>query len=50
MKTLVNKLRNVIGKVIRKNQFAFIKRKQLMDCALIANEMVDWMRKKREVE
>ncbi|EOY14430.1 Uncharacterized protein TCM_033819 [Theobroma cacao] len=28
-----------------RNQFSFIKGRQLMDCALIANEMVDWMRK-----
>ncbi|EOY03669.1 Uncharacterized protein TCM_018759 [Theobroma cacao] len=40
-KTLANRLRNVIGEVIGRNQFAFIKGKQLMDCALIANEMVD---------
>lgn len=35
----------VIGKVIRGKQFAFVKGRQLMDCALIANEVIDILEK-----
>ncbi|XP_017974450.1 PREDICTED: uncharacterized protein LOC108661541 [Theobroma cacao] len=40
-KTLANRLRKAIGNVIGRYQFAFIKGRQLMDCALVANEYAD---------
>ncbi|XP_021288343.1 uncharacterized protein LOC110419572 [Herrania umbratica] len=47
-KTLADCLRMVIGKVIGKNQFAFIKRRQLIDCSFITNEIVDSLKKGAE--
>jgi len=40
-KVLANKLRGVLGSVISDSQSAFVKRKQILDGILIANEAVD---------
>ncbi|EOX94178.1 Uncharacterized protein TCM_003568 [Theobroma cacao] len=44
---LANRMKKVIGEVIGNQQFAFMFGRQLVDCALIANEVVDIMRKDR---
>ncbi|WRX29435.1 Reverse transcriptase domain - like 10 [Theobroma cacao] len=44
-KTLANKLKIVIGEVIGNNRFAFIKGRKLLDYVLIANEVVNWLKK-----
>lgn len=40
-KLLANKLKNVIGEIFEKNQFSFIQGRQILDCLLIANEVID---------
>ncbi|XP_017973344.1 PREDICTED: uncharacterized protein LOC108661395 [Theobroma cacao] len=42
---LANRMKKVIGEMIGNQQFAFMFGRQLVDCALIANEVVDIMRK-----
>ena len=46
-KVLANRLRDVIDKVIGPNQFSFIKGRQILDCSLVANEVIDEIEKKR---
>ena len=46
-KVLANRLKNVISSMIGVNQFAFIKGRQILDCSLIANEIVNSFKKNR---
>ncbi|EOY13890.1 Uncharacterized protein TCM_032610 [Theobroma cacao] len=46
-KTLALRMRKVIGEAIGVNQFVFIQGRQFLDCAFIASEMVDLMKKNR---
>jgi len=48
-KILSCRLEGVIGKVVSENQCAFIKGRQIIDCSLITNEMVDDMSRKRGI-
>ena len=43
---LANRLREVLEEVVGANQFAFVKGKQLLDCSLVANEVIDDIKKK----
>ncbi|XP_022727498.1 uncharacterized protein LOC111283318 [Durio zibethinus] len=45
-KTLANRLKQVMGSLIHPTQSAFVERRQIMDCILIANEVIDSIRKK----
>ena len=45
-KVLANRLRNVMDEVIGHNQFAFIKSRQILECSLVANEVIDEIKKK----
>lgn len=47
-KLSANRLRLVIREVVGVKQFAFVKGKQLMDCALITNKVIDNLKKGRE--
>lgn len=38
---LDNRLRNVVGNVVPESQSAFVKGRQILDCILIVNELVD---------
>jgi len=40
-KVLTNRLKSVLGKIISHSQTAFIKGRQILDSALVANECVD---------
>jgi hypothetical protein len=40
-KVLANRLKSVLGKVVSHSQTAFIKGRQILDSALVANECVD---------
>ncbi|EOY13885.1 Uncharacterized protein TCM_032594 [Theobroma cacao] len=44
-KTIENMLKGVLREVISKNQFTFIKGRQLLDYSLITNEVIDLLRK-----
>lgn len=44
-KVLAHSLHRVVGKVVGECQFSFIKGRQILDCALVANEVVDSVRK-----
>jgi hypothetical protein len=44
-KLLTNRLRMVIGSVISETQTAFVKDRQILECVLIANEVVDEARR-----
>lgn len=44
-KILVNRLKKVFGVLIGEHQFVFIESKQILDCDLIVNEMVDLLHK-----
>jgi hypothetical protein len=46
-KVLANQLSKVIGSVISLNQYAFVQGRQILDGILIANEVVDEARKKK---
>ena len=46
-KVLANRLRDVLDEVIGPNQFSFIKGRQILDCSLVANEVIDEIKKKR---
>ena len=45
-KVLANRLRDVLDEVIGPNQFSFIKGRQILDCSLVANEVIDEIKKK----
>ncbi|XVE89968.1 hypothetical protein DITRI_Ditri20bG0039100 [Diplodiscus trichospermus] len=44
-KVLANRLRLVIGEVVDDNQFSFMKGSQILDCSLIANEVIEVMKR-----
>lgn len=46
-KVLAKRLAKVVGKVISENQSAFVREKQILDSALILNEIVDLMIRER---
>ena len=43
---LANRLRDVLDEVIGPNQFSFIKGRQILDCYLVANEVIDEIKRK----
>ncbi|WRX15677.1 Reverse transcriptase domain - like 10 [Theobroma cacao] len=45
---LANRLKMVLEEIVGENQFAFIKGRQLLDCSLITNEVIDVLKKNRE--
>ena len=45
-KVLANRLRAVIKDVIGPNQFAFVIGRQILDCSLVANKVIDEIKKK----
>ncbi|XP_073059743.1 uncharacterized protein [Primulina eburnea] len=47
-KVLENRLKNILGKTIAENQSAFIKGRQILDCCLIANEIVEDHRRNKK--
>ena len=46
-KVLANSLRDVLDEMIEPNQFSFIKGRQILDCSLVAKEVIDEIKKKR---
>ncbi|KAA3471339.1 reverse transcriptase [Gossypium australe] len=42
---LLSRLITLVDKLIRECQFAFILRRQILDCSLIANEVLDYVRR-----
>ncbi|KAM2902960.1 hypothetical protein COP2_002826 [Malus domestica] len=47
-KTLASRLKEVLGSTISPNQGAFVKDRQILDAVLIANEVVEEVRQKKE--
>jgi len=47
-KILSGRLREVLPKLIGETQTAFVKDRQILDGALIANETVNWLKRKRK--
>ena len=45
-KVLANRVRDVLDEVIEPNQFSFTKGRQILDCSLVANEVIDEIKKK----
>ncbi|KAE8717060.1 hypothetical protein F3Y22_tig00110065pilonHSYRG00307 [Hibiscus syriacus] len=45
-KCLARRLRSCLGEIISPTQFSFIPGRQILDCSLIANEGIDYWRKK----
>ena len=48
VKVLSNRSKGVMGSLVIKAQYAFIRGKQILDASLIANEVIDSMLKKNE--
>ena len=48
-KFLANKLRDVMEEVIGPNQFVFVKGRQILDCSLVANEMINEIKKEKSM-
>ncbi|XP_017974454.1 PREDICTED: uncharacterized protein LOC18601081 [Theobroma cacao] len=46
-KIFVNRIKVVIGDVVGNNQFAFVKGRQLIDAVLVANELIDLIKKEK---
>ena len=44
-KVLANRLRRVMKEVVGDNQFSFVRGKQILDCCLVANEVIDTIKK-----
>lgn len=40
-KLIIERLKSVMGKLVNEHQMAFLKGRQIMDTALLANELVD---------
>ena len=49
-KVLANRLKKVVGKVVSSTQNAFVEDGQILDAALIANEVIDSLLKRKESE
>ena len=47
-KVLANRLQLVVGKVVSKPQNAFVKRRQILDVVLVANDVIDLILKSNE--
>ncbi|XP_077252938.1 uncharacterized protein LOC143892304 [Tasmannia lanceolata] len=47
---LADRIKIVLPCIISENQCAFVSQRQILDCSLVANEMVDWMAKSGEQE
>ncbi|KAJ9686325.1 hypothetical protein PVL29_015292 [Vitis rotundifolia] len=45
-KVLANRIKKVVGKVISSDQNAFVQERQILDASLIANEVIDYWKKK----
>ena len=47
-KVLANRLKKVVGKVVSSTQIVFVEGRQILDAALIANEVIDSLLKRKE--
>ena len=47
-KVLANRLKKVVGKVVSSTKSAFVEGRQILDAALIANEVIDSLLKRKE--
>ena len=47
-KVLANRLKKVVGKVVSSTQNAFVEGRQILDAALIANEVINSLLKRKE--
>ncbi|RVX04946.1 putative ribonuclease H protein [Vitis vinifera] len=47
-KVLANRLKKVVGKVVSSTQNAFVEGRQILDAALVANEVIDSVLKRKE--